>query len=126
MVKQHVGGFCHAWNNITDEEKEDQLDYESLCVRKFFEAECSHESGEMYSFKFSRKFMNESALFRADVLMDLSMHVQDLYEEALAEMHKEDAKYDRNQRRSNQLRGSESQPEAGQDGDHPDAGDTPK
>ena len=33
---------------------------------------------------------------------------------------------DGNQGRSNQLRGGEDQPEAGQDGDHPDAGDTPE
>jgi hypothetical protein len=33
---------------------------------------------------------------------------------------------DRDQGRSNQLRGGEDQPQAGQDGDHPDVGDPPE
>jgi hypothetical protein len=110
----------------TEEEARERNSFEKFCVKKFFEAHCDHENGEMYSFKFSKKFLNESSLFRADVLKDLSWEVQRLYHDAIVEMRKEEAEYDRDQGRSNQLRGGEAQPQAGQDGDHPDAGDTPE
>jgi hypothetical protein len=110
----------------TAEEAKDRNSFEKFCVRKFFEAHCDHENGEMYSFKFSKKFLNENPLFRVDVLKDLSWEVQRLYYDAVVEMRKEEAEYDRDQGCGNQLRGGEDQPQTGQAGDHPHAGNTPE
>jgi hypothetical protein len=121
-----TGVFPHS---ETKEETAQRKEYEQEYVKKFFQAECSHSDGELYSFTFSRSFLDENALFRADVLKDLSWQVERLYHEAISDMKWEGAgqdEWNRNQGRSNQLRGGEDQPEAGQVGDHPDAGDPPE
>jgi hypothetical protein len=106
--------------NESEQEKASRQRYEKECVGKFFEAHCDHNNGEMYSFKFSYKFLRSNALFRADVLKDLVWEVEHLYRKAIIDLHKEGEEHDGDQGRSNQLRGGEDQPQAGQDGDHPD------
>ena len=133
MMKKYYLGGCYNGEvepdmeeNESEQEKTSRQRYERACVGKFFEAHCDYENGEMYSFKFSYKFLRENALFRADILKDLVWEVERLYREAIVDLQKEGEDHDRDQGRSNQLRGGEDLAQAGQVGHHPNASDTPQ
>jgi hypothetical protein len=92
------------------EEKQDELDEmqsKFIKERNALRAETHKQEGRKHAYKQQAKI---EALFKLDG-----------YLMALSEIGN-----DRDQGRSNQLRGGEDQPQAGQDGDHPDLGHPPK
>ena len=126
MQKQDTS--MNSKNDVEDDDKAELAEYKKLYVRQFVSAKCDFFNGELFTLSFTKEFRETDTVFRLDVLGDIIAALERQYEGVFEEMRRTEwrTEDDGNQGCSDQLRGGEDIAQAGQDGDHPDAVDTPE